>query len=67
MSKETGEWLPYNLNNGPHECKSKNDLKEFKNEAKLATETLTVNRVMLQEIIDKLGALLATLNQIVKK
>ena len=23
MSKETGKWLPYNLNNGPHECQKK--------------------------------------------
>ena len=23
MSKETGKWLPYNLNNGPHECRKK--------------------------------------------
>jgi hypothetical protein len=24
MSKQTGKWLPYNLNNGPHECQQKN-------------------------------------------
>jgi hypothetical protein len=23
MSKETGKWLPYNLNNGPHDCRNK--------------------------------------------
>jgi hypothetical protein len=23
MSKETGKWLPYNLNNGPHDCRKK--------------------------------------------
>jgi hypothetical protein len=24
MSKQSGQWKPYNLNNGPHECKKKN-------------------------------------------
>jgi hypothetical protein len=24
MSKESGKWLPYNLNNGPHDCRKKN-------------------------------------------
>jgi len=23
MSKESGNWLPYNLNNGPHDCRKK--------------------------------------------
>jgi hypothetical protein len=23
MSKESGKWLPYNLNNGPHDCRKK--------------------------------------------
>jgi hypothetical protein len=26
MSKETGKWLPYNLNNGQHDCR-KNETK----------------------------------------
>ena len=25
MSDETGKWLPYNLNNGPHECQKKQE------------------------------------------
>ena len=28
MSKESGKWLPYNLNNGPHDCRKK-DHKEI--------------------------------------
>jgi len=24
MSNETGKWLPFDLNNGPHECQKKN-------------------------------------------
>ena len=32
MSKETGKWLPYNLNNGPHDCRKK-DKQEFTLEA----------------------------------
>lgn len=28
MSKETGKWLPYNLNNGPHDCRKKETKKE---------------------------------------
>lgn len=24
MSKESGKWLPYDLNNGPHDCRKKN-------------------------------------------
>lgn len=23
MSKREGKWLPYNLNNGPHDCRTK--------------------------------------------
>jgi hypothetical protein len=25
MSKKTGKWLPWNLNNGPHECQKKQE------------------------------------------
>jgi hypothetical protein len=25
MSDKEGKWLPYNLNNGPHDCRKKND------------------------------------------
>jgi hypothetical protein len=28
MSKETGKWLPYNLNNGPHDCRKKEETKQ---------------------------------------
>jgi hypothetical protein len=28
MSKESGKWLPYNLNNGPHDCRNKETKKE---------------------------------------
>jgi len=24
MSKESGKWLPYSLDNGPHDCRNKN-------------------------------------------
>jgi hypothetical protein len=29
MSKESGKWLPYNLNNGPHDCRKKETKQEF--------------------------------------
>ena len=28
MSKESGKWLPYNLNNGPHDCRKKETKQE---------------------------------------
>jgi hypothetical protein len=28
MSKESGKWLPYNLNNGPHGCRNKKETKQ---------------------------------------
>jgi hypothetical protein len=36
MSKESGKWLPYNLNNAPHDCRKKND---NGSESKKATRT----------------------------
>ena len=32
MSKESGKWLPYNLNNGPHDCRTKDKQQETKQE-----------------------------------
>jgi hypothetical protein len=29
MSKQSGKWLPYNLNNGPHDCRNKETKQEF--------------------------------------
>jgi hypothetical protein len=29
MSKESGKWLPYNLNNGPHDCRKKETKQEI--------------------------------------
>jgi hypothetical protein len=29
MSKESGKWIPYNLNNGPHDCRKKETKQEF--------------------------------------
>lgn len=29
MSDKEGKWLPYNLNNGPHDCSKKKDKKEI--------------------------------------
>jgi hypothetical protein len=52
MSKESGKWLPYNLNNGPHECKKKqeDDTKLNNNIKKIETEnqrtTLTVDEIV---------------------
>ena len=28
MSKESGKWLSYNLNNGPHDCRKKEETKK---------------------------------------
>jgi hypothetical protein len=55
MSKESGSWLPYDLNNGPHECKKRQAVKqEFTLEAvqkKLASIgiTLDLDRLMNQK------------------
>lgn len=48
MSKESGKWLPYNLNNGPHDCrkKDKQTKQEFTLEAvmkKLQSIGISVN------------------------
>ncbi len=32
MSKESGKWLPYNLNNGPHDCRKKDKQQQPKQE-----------------------------------
>jgi hypothetical protein len=48
MSKESGKWLPYNLNNGPHDCK-KNDGKETKQEITLE---------MVQKKLESLGIII---------
>jgi len=29
MSKESGKWLPYDLNNGPHDCRKKESKQEI--------------------------------------
>jgi hypothetical protein len=52
MSKETGKWLPYNLNNGPHDCKKKQEddekvndkVKEIQKENQRTT--LTVDEIL---------------------
>jgi hypothetical protein len=28
MSDKEGKWLPYNLNNGPHDCRNKNGMEK---------------------------------------
>jgi len=45
MSKETGKWLPYNLNNGPHECR--------KNE----TSSKTKQEFTLEAVLKKLESI----------
>jgi len=47
MSKETGKWLPYNLNNGPHDCKKNG--KETKQEITLE---------MVQKKLESLGIII---------
>lgn len=56
MSKESGKWLPYNLNNGPHDCRTnkKETKQEFTLEAvqkKLASIgiTLDLDKLMNQK------------------
>jgi hypothetical protein len=29
MMSKSGKWLPYNLNNGPHDCRKKETKQEF--------------------------------------
>ena len=49
MSKESGKWLPYNLNNGQHDCKKNGQEKEKKQEITLE---------MVQKKLESLGIII---------
>jgi hypothetical protein len=57
MSKESGKWLPYNLNNGPHDCRKKEQEQNHKEitlemvQRKLESIGIIINveRLMKQE------------------
>ncbi len=44
MSKETGKWLPYNLNNGPHDCRNKGKQEKISTEP--AKQEFTLEAVL---------------------
>jgi len=54
MSKETGEWLPYNLNNGPHECRNNGNGKEQEQAQKPITKQ-EKEEITLQAVQKKLA------------
>lgn len=51
MSKETGEWLPYNLNNGPHDCRTQTN---GPNEQKGSLNEQKPKKFTLEEVAKKL-------------
>ena len=51
MSKESGKWLPYNLNNGPHDCRNK---KERKQEFTLDSVSTKLESIGISLDLDKL-------------
>ena len=62
MSKETGKWLPYNLNNGPHECR-KNETN-----SKPKQETFDHNNVLeLEDILKRLKTAYGDLENYLKE
>jgi hypothetical protein len=57
MSKESGKWLPYNINNGPHDCRKKKEESE--------QETTTNNNtsdISLEVVLKKLASIGITLD-----
>ena len=52
MSKESGKWLPYDLNNGPHECMKKNGNGNDKEK-----QTKTKQEFTLESVLKKLESI----------
>ena len=53
MSKQSGKWLPYNLNNGQHDCQKKEDhktitLDQVRKKLESIGITLDLERLMKQ-------------------
>ena len=53
MSKETGKWLPYNLNNGKHECREKQEDDTKLNGAMKKIETANQRKQITLEMVTK--------------
>ena len=54
MSKESGKWLPYNFNNGPHDCREKETkqeitLEQVKKKLESIGITLDLDKLMNQK------------------
>jgi hypothetical protein len=54
MSKESGKWLPYNFNNGPHDCRKKETkqeitLEQVKKKLESIGITLDLDKLMNQK------------------
>jgi hypothetical protein len=52
MSKETGKWLPYSLDNGPHDCRKKKE--EIKQEFTLDSVRKKLESIGISLDLDKL-------------
>jgi hypothetical protein len=55
MSKESGKWLPYDLNNGPHDCRNKKQ--ETSTQAQVDPSIIQVETI-LQKMIDSAHAII---------
>jgi len=58
MSKDTGEWLPYNLNNGPHDCRNPNASGSKQKEEKQQE----ARKFTLEEVVRKLESVGVIIN-----
>jgi hypothetical protein len=56
MSKETGEWLPYDLNNGSHDCRNNGKEQAQKPITKQEKEEITLQAV--QKKLAELGIII---------
>jgi len=58
MSKESGKWLPYNLNNGPHNCKKKHeDAEKVNNKVKEIEKEKQRTTLTVDEIVKRLKSI----------
>ena len=63
MSKKSGGWLPYNLNNGPHDCKSieeadKQNVKEKMKEIETENQRKQITLEMVQKKLESIGIII---------
>jgi len=58
MSKKTGSWLPYELNNGPHKCQKKQeDIAKVNGAMKKIEEEKQMTTLTVAEIVTRLKSI----------